>query len=270
MESEKGLDWIALLNENTEVELKNLNQVVRKKKLKPREESLFFGRALKDENPTIVHHFEMKEKRLYPDLEAGIFLSRKLVYELWEKLKDRENLQENEAFPDFNIDAAYEFAKFLDIAVNVKLQHFEEICSRPNPGCLTYARPEYSCVKQHDKVALETILKDSIVAVKTCTKFHSERLGAVMKTWGPLVPHLEMISDSAEEEYRTKVLPYTVNTENGHCNKTLAILQYFHQMESSPPFLVIVDDDTILSVSRLAQLLGCYHQDESFLLGQKY
>ena len=99
MESEKGLDWIALLSENTEVDLRNLNEVVQKKKLRPREESLFFGRAVKDENPTIIHHFDSASRELlYPDLEAGIFLSRKLVYDLWEKLKDRENLQ-HKAFP---------------------------------------------------------------------------------------------------------------------------------------------------------------------------
>ena len=94
-----------------------------------------------------------------------------------------------------------------------------------------------------------------------------ERLDAVMKTWGDLVPNLELISDSMEEKFRTKVLPYTINTENGHCNKTMAILEYFDQLEPPLSFLVIVDDDTVLSVVRLAQLLGCYDKTESFLLG---
>ena len=48
----------------------------------------------------------------------------------------------------------------------------------------------------------------------------------------------------------------------------MAILEYFDQLESSPSFLVIVDDDTILSVARLAQLLACYDRKESFLLGE--
>jgi hypothetical protein len=45
----------------------------------------------------------------YPDLEAGIFLSRKLVFSL------HERLTKNEAAPShsFNIDPSYEFAKFL-------------------------------------------------------------------------------------------------------------------------------------------------------------
>ena len=100
MESEKVIDWIALLNENTEVDLRNLNEVVQKRKLRPREEALFFGRAVKDESPTIIHHFDPTSRGLfYPYLEAGIFLSRKLVYDLWERLKNPENLQQNKAFP---------------------------------------------------------------------------------------------------------------------------------------------------------------------------
>ena len=170
---------------------------------------------------------------------------------------------------DFNIDVAYEFSKFLDIEVDVQLQNIAEICSKKAPGCLTYARTEYSCIKKNDKVSIEKILEDSLVAVKTCTKFHDERLSAVMKTWGGLVPNLELISDSEDEVYKTKVLPYTVNTESGHCNKTLAILEHFSQLETSPAFLVIVDDDTVLSVTRLAQLLGCYDPEESFLLGTR-
>ena len=69
MEADDGLDWIALLNENTEIDLKNLNDLVQKKSFKPREQALFFGKALKDKDPTIIHHFS-QEDLLYPDLEA--------------------------------------------------------------------------------------------------------------------------------------------------------------------------------------------------------
>ena len=169
---------------------------------------------------------------------------------------------------DFNIDPAYEFAKFLDIEADVQLQNIAEICSKKAPGCMTHARREYFCIKNNDQLSLDEVLQDSLVAVKTCTKYHEERLDVVMKTWGPLVPHLELISDSVEEKFQTKVLPYTVNTESGHCNKTMAILEYFDQLEPPLSFLVIVDDDTILSVVRLAQLLGCYDKTESFLLGE--
>ena len=100
MESEKVINWIALLSENTEIDLRTLNEVVQKKTLRPVTESLFFGRALKDKDPTIIHHFESGSDLMYPDLEAGIFLSRKLVYDLWEILiREQENLRRNKAFP---------------------------------------------------------------------------------------------------------------------------------------------------------------------------
>ena len=65
---------------------------------------------------------------------------------------------------------------------------------------------------------------------------------------------------------KTNVLEYTVNTMSGHCNKTFAILQNFLTMDQYQ-FLVIVDDDTILSVARLVRMLACYIEDDSFLLG---
>ena len=65
---------------------------------------------------------------------------------------------------------------------------------------------------------------------------------------------------------QTNVLEYTINTKSGHCNKTFAILHNFLTMDQYQ-FLVIVDDDTILSVARLVQMLACYIEEESFLLG---
>ena len=45
----------------------------------------------------------------------------------------------------------------------------------------------------------------SLVAVKTCSKFHKDRLAAVQASWAPRVPHLEFISDAEDEEHPTKV-----------------------------------------------------------------
>ena len=66
-----------------------------------------------------------------------------------------------------------------------------------------------------------------------------------------------------------QVLPFTVNTESGHCNKTMAIVNHFLEQEDKD-ILVIVDDDTVLSVARLASLLSCYTgEDTPVLLGQR-
>ena len=93
---------------------------------------------------------------------------------------------------------------------------------------------------------------------------------AVKQTWAPLVENLLLVSDKEDEELGTNVLPFTVNTEAGHCNKTLAILQNFLTQDQFQ-FLVIVDDDTILSVARLVQMLACFSpeaEDGSFILGK--
>ena len=44
------------------------------------------------------------------------------------------------------------------------------------------------------------------------------------ETWADLVPNLHIISDTVDESIPTEVLPYTVNTKTGHCNKTRTFL----------------------------------------------
>ena len=139
MESDPGLEWVGLLNENTELDLVNLNQAVQGQSFKPREQALFFGKALQDESSTITHHFE-EPGLLYPDLEAGVFLSRKLVMDIWNIIKNKESVTQHEHFPsDFNIDPAHEFAKFLS-GQGVMLQNIPQICTTKAAGCFTYAR----------------------------------------------------------------------------------------------------------------------------------
>ena len=96
----------------------------------------------------------------------------------------------------------------------------------------------------------------------------SDWLKVVRETWGGLVTNIGYISDKVDTEHGTMVLPFTVNTDSGHCNKTLAILEHFaNTMEDGKQFLVIADDDTILSVTRLLQLISCYTDDNIFMLG---
>ena len=194
LEAEPGIDWVTILNENTELDLQNLNHLVHKKMyLKPREKSLFFGRGLQDSEPTIVHHFS-QDKILYPDLEAGIFLSRKLVLDLWKLMSSATPEKPNENFPsDFNIDPAYEFAKFLSKEMDVVLEDVPEICTQKTSGCVSFSRNDYSCVTKTDTSTMKEILANTLVAVKTCTRFHEDRVKAVLETWAPLVTNLMLV-----------------------------------------------------------------------------
>ena len=51
-----------------------------------------------------------------------------------------------------------------------------------------------------------------------------------------------------------------VNTLVGHCNKTQSILKHFakNARANDWKWLVIADDDTILSVSKLMDAIQCY------------
>ncbi|XP_022430311.1 beta-1,3-glucosyltransferase isoform X8 [Delphinapterus leucas] len=74
--------------------------------------------------------------------------------------------------------------------------------------------------------------KDIFVAVKTCKKFHGDR---------------------------------------SHCGKTFAILERFlNHSYDKIAWLVIVDDDTLISISRLQHLLSCYDASEPVFLGERY
>ena len=112
---------------------------------------------------------------------------------------------------------------------------------------------------------------ETYFAVKTCSKYHQDRLKSVQDTWGALVTNIDYISDSEDDQLHTRVLPYTINTEAGHCNKTIAILEHFlTNVDDARKYLVIVDDDTVLGVSRLVQLISCYSSDPVLMLGQRY
>ncbi|XP_029700164.1 beta 3-glucosyltransferase a isoform X2 [Takifugu rubripes] len=112
--------------------------------------------------------------------------------------------------------------------------------------------------------------EDLFVAVKTCKKFHSERVPVIKKTWEKDALFLEYYSDHADPSIPTTDIGVP-NTERGHCGKTFAILQRF--LSGSAPktrWLVVVDDDTLISLPRLRALLSCYDPSEPVCLGERY
>ena len=221
MKAEETVEWAAVLAENTELDLKNLNLAVEKySSFRPSEEPLFLGRVLRDTESSIVHHFDSPGALDYPDTESGFFLSRKLVLDLEEELKELDEARSSrthtstpskrdELFPsNFNIDPAYEFAKYLNNEGNgVELKNLDEICAKKSKklNCITSFKQETSCLKSSQGAELKAVMGRSLVAVKTCSKFHKDRLAAVQATWAPRVPHLEFISDAEDEEHPTKV-----------------------------------------------------------------
>ncbi|XP_021418914.2 beta-1,3-glucosyltransferase isoform X2 [Oncorhynchus mykiss] len=112
--------------------------------------------------------------------------------------------------------------------------------------------------------------EDIFVAVKTCKKFHSERVPVVKKTWEREASLLEYYSDHTDPSIPTIDLGVP-NTERGHCGKTFAILErYISDAVPKTSWLLVVDDDTLISLPRLQMLLSCYNPSEPVCLGERY
>jgi len=272
LSSSPSVEWVAILNENTELNLRNLYAFSQTKaEYKPREHKLFIGRGLKDAESTIIHHFDSFERSgvMFPDLDAGFFLSRALLEDI------SERILASKVPSDFNIDAPYEFAKFVyQEGKGVSLTNLDEFCGNTKPKnpekCITHPRSEYVCLKKKQTQSYEEILSKSFFAVKTCKEFHESRVSVVKNTWGKYPKNIQYFSEVADDSIPTVHLDYTINTESGHCNKTLAILQHFLTLPTSMQWLIIADDDTIMSVARLTAMLACYPPGQAILLGQRY
>ena len=87
-----------------------------------------------------------------------------------------------------------------------------------------------------------------------------------------MTPHILYVSNLADTKFGTVVLAGGENNiDRGHCFKTHAILKHFAGLEKFR-WLVIVDDDTLLSVAKLLELLQCYddYDDDYIAIGEAY
>lgn len=95
-------------------------------------------------------------------------------------------------------------------------------------------------------------------------------LPVVKATWEKDAGFLEYYSDVTDASIPTISLGVP-NTERGHCGKTFAILRRFlSKAVPKTDWLLIVDDDTLMSLPRLRQLLRCYDPKEAVILGERY
>ncbi|KAM9733453.1 beta 3-glucosyltransferase a [Menidia menidia] len=260
----KNSSWIVFLEEETNVRMATLIQVLAKF---DKNKEWFLGKPLYDEESTIIHHYAFAENPSvfkYPDFAAAWTLSIPLVVRLAKKIR-AEPLKS-----DFTIDLKHEVALYIwDNGKGPHLVAVPEFCTDPvdsphTQHCATTLRKEPPlCGEPVHK-------KDIFVAVKTCGKFHSERVPVIKKTWEKDALFLEYYSDQADPSIPTINLGVP-NTERGHCGKTFAILQRF--LSSAVPntkWLLVVDDDTLISLPRLQILLSCYDPSEPVCLGERY
>ncbi|XP_012256346.2 beta-1,3-glucosyltransferase [Athalia rosae] len=223
-------------------------------------QDVWIGHALYDHEPTIIHHFSEHTKKFkYPNSVSGYAISLPLVQRLSARI-----VRDEKPDGEFSIDAAHEFAIFVwDEGRGKRMLHAPELCVVSGDDCATYPQHFHPCGKS---VPVERVY----VAIKTCSKFHTDRVSVIKKTWAKYAVNIGYYSDLQDENLPEAIL--TPNTKRGHCAKTLSILKHSNDVLLSKKldWLLITDDDTILSLGRLLRLLTCYNPAESVALGERY
>ncbi|XP_031351998.1 beta-1,3-glucosyltransferase [Photinus pyralis] len=227
-------------------------------------QEMWLGHAIRDREATIIHHFQFFEdpqRFAYPNAASGFAISAGLMKRLevqWGRRKTSS--------ADFSIDYAYELALFIwNDKKGTELTHAPRLCRSAKGNCATYSTSFQHCETSVPKTSI-------YFAVKTCGKFHGDRVTVVKGTWGKYAEIIRYFSDVEDEAIPTISLGIP-NTEQGHCGKTIAILQYVaNEIENRPEikWIIIADDDTILSVARIQKFLSCYNDSEQIVLGERY
>lgn len=258
----KNSSYVLFCQSSTLVDLDKVVKMLQK--FVPKQEK-WYGHALRDRDATIIHHFAFPKNPSifkYPNFASGFVMTKTLLKKLAHRLRDGD-FPKN---PDFSIDAAYELALYIwQEGKGPELTHLDAICAKPGPHCATKPSVFVPCGSPVQS-------KDIYFAVKTCSKFHNERLPIVKSTWGKHASRINFFSDVEDPKVGSISLGVP-NTDRGHCGKTLAILGYAatqYIVDPSIKWLVIADDDTILSVARLRQLLSCYDPSLRVALGERY
>ncbi|XP_059207421.1 beta-1,3-glucosyltransferase [Centropristis striata] len=258
----QSASWFVFLEEETSVVLPVLLQVLLRYQVQQVQQEWFLGKALHDREASIIHHYAFSEDPgsfSYPDPAAGWALSSPLLQRL------AERIQHEQLKSDFTIDLKHELALYIwEEGNGPKLTAVTEFCTERKNNCATtFTSYLPYCGDPVPK-------KDVFVAVKTCQKFHSERVPVVKATWEKDAAFLEYYSD-VEDASVPSVSLGVANTLRGHCGKTFAILRRFlSRAAPTADWILIVDDDTLISLSRLRRLLRCYDPEEAVVLGERY
>ncbi|XP_064391581.1 beta-1,3-glucosyltransferase-like [Halichondria panicea] len=263
--------WFVLVTEWTLVNVDQLDTAL--STYDPHKE-WYIGHSVEDSEPVIVHHFNTPHSLAFPLLHSGIILSAPALKRM-ATLSGSFN-------PSFNIDPVFEFSLFLKYLHTpvykelhpspspphpdgLLLTHLPALCTTPlTPHCATGVSLQQNC---SGRLNVESVF----FAVKTCGKFHKTRLPVVWDTWAAGLPEscIGYYSDFADERFKTTSLGIP-NTEKGHCGKMAAILQLFEREQMTHDWLVVADDDTLLSVDRLLEVLRCYDSSRPVLMGDLY
>ncbi|KAH8298032.1 hypothetical protein KR018_004790 [Drosophila ironensis] len=319
-------EWIIWCQYNTQVA--SLRGLLEELRHQNPAELAFYGHALYDTEATIVHHFAHYTDPQwfpYPMLRAGVIFTGVLLQRLVELVAPNTRHNNSQRASEFSIDASHELARFIfdnlsrepqpgaALSGKVILKSATYICPSAGSGksrevatgatnpCAMHAAPEepsgwMPSTLGPRKERCPTTGSHIYFAIKTCAKFHKERIPIVERTWAADARHRRYYSDVADVSIPT-ISTGIANVQTGHCAKTMAILQLSLKdigEQTDIRWLMLVDDDTLAhsikifvlmihpfhpahsilscgySVPRLSELLGRHDHTELKYLGQRY
>uniref|UniRef100_A0A0K0FNZ3 Beta-1,3-glucosyltransferase (inferred by orthology to a human protein) n=1 Tax=Strongyloides venezuelensis TaxID=75913 RepID=A0A0K0FNZ3_STRVS len=264
-------EWYLLLEPSTTVNIQFLNNFIESKDIN---KSTYYGKAVIDTHPVIIHHYygydtSHHKPMYYPLTASGLLMNINFIKVVAENLR----LLSGE-LSDFNIDAKFEFTKFLMDRLKIGIIDDERFCfdsDRHNLGkCITIHKiPLYG--KEEEGCGYEVDGNNVFFGVKTFSGYHNKRLPVILGTWAENVENIGLFSDENDSKYSTIKLDIP-NTSKGHCEKTMRIIRYFVEDKKFHLFkwLVIGDDDTLFNVNRLYKMLSCINYNNPVVVGERY
>lgn len=254
------LKWLFICEPQTRFNLTKLLEFTEKT------EDLYIGHGLYDTEPSIIHHYSFSFDNPYPDFASGLLISREILSSFTERLKSYTKPI------DFIIDIKYELNQLINELTEKKLIDRSDLfCIQYKKSCLTWydGHDDYLCSRKDVK------LNDLYIGIKTYINYHQTRINYLKKTWLNNQLNYNLFTNNINETIDDKNERFIINRENterGHCHKTFTILNYFYQTKQSFKYLIIADDDTLLSIPRIFRLIQCFilSNEQSIVLGERY
>lgn len=275
MDKSSNTKWFAFLDEAAEVNFEALEAILTNHDV---ENPVLLGKLLRDDHKSQQHYNIIGTE--YPDLKPGFFMTSSLVEILSKELLKDDSSLNMKFFPKYiTMDVSFDLAKAIDYLITNQLYkkfpprilNEDNFCATYDSRCAVFLRNTTCNIDQRNSL---DVLNQTFFAVKTCKKFHQTRLPVLFDTWASKVPHILLASDTEDAALNTVVFPAAIlKGKVNQCLKVVEIINYFnlHAEKMNWEWLVIVDDDTLLSVAKLANLLQCYQgYDEDLALGEVF
>jgi hypothetical protein len=267
-----GQRWFVFLEPRSRVDPTMLSEVLADYDAR---EPLFIGRALRDFESSIVHHYSTEPP--YPLIHAGAVLSVALVQMLAAQLKKNPHGGGHGQ----QIEPVWELAKWILHDNKIPLTNRSDaFCRDFKAGCATWVSK-----RESQQFSFGLSPKEVVIGVKTVGGLHDSRIPLVHEVWGASSP-AEVLFLSNESyagvpganvidlspEFGRKVDPSVESTPqgSGHCAKMEAILAWMATHRPGKRWYVVTDDDTLINVPQLLHVLGEHDDSKAIYMGERY